>query len=135
MYSPDEVADMLGLHVRTVRGYVRDGRLPAVRIGKQYRISEQDLRAFTGATDPEPAPRMDATTVVQITDIGRALTDRVSTLVMASATGDPAGRRHLSVHTAYDESQRSLKVIVAGDPDDAAGILTMISSLVQDGTS
>ena len=39
MYSVEQVADLLGLHVRTVRGYVRDGRLKAVRIGKQYRIA------------------------------------------------------------------------------------------------
>lgn len=133
MYSPEEVAGILGLHVRTVRGYVRAGRLPAVRIGKQYRISEQDLRTFTGHTEPEPTPRMEATTVLQISDIGRALTDRVSTLAIASASGDPADRRPLSVHTAYDETQRSLKVIVVGDPDDAAGILTLISALIHDG--
>jgi excisionase family DNA binding protein len=30
------------LHVRTVRKYVRDGRLKAVRIGKQYRIARDD---------------------------------------------------------------------------------------------
>lgn len=133
VYSPDEVAELLGLHVRTVRGYVRDGRLPAVRIGKQYRISEQDLRAFTGDTEPKPAPRVEVTTIVQISDIGRALMDRVSTLVVASANSDPAGRRHLTVHTAYDESQRSLKVIIVGHPDDAAGILAMISALVSEG--
>ena len=30
MYSVEEVADLLGLHVRTVRGYIRAGRLNAV---------------------------------------------------------------------------------------------------------
>ncbi|MEU8263779.1 helix-turn-helix domain-containing protein [Micromonospora sp. NPDC048999] len=36
--SLDQVAGLLGLHVRTVRGYVRDGRLRAARVGRQYRI-------------------------------------------------------------------------------------------------
>ena len=48
MYSVDQVAAQLGLHVRTVRSYVRDGRLKAVRIGKQYRIAREDLEALTG---------------------------------------------------------------------------------------
>ena len=48
MYSVEQVADRLGLHVRTVRGYIRAGRLKAVRIGKQYRIARADLDALTG---------------------------------------------------------------------------------------
>jgi excisionase family DNA binding protein len=132
MYSPDQVADMLGLHVRTVRGYVRDGRLPAVRIGKQYRISEQDLRAFTGEPLAEPPVRAEATAVVQLTGIGRELMDRVSTLVVAGANSTSAGGQRLHVHTAYDASQRSLKVIAVGEPDDAARVLSMIGALVQD---
>ena len=57
VYSAEQVADILGLHVRTVRGYVRDGRLPAVRMGKQYRITERDLKAFAGVvTDECPWP-------------------------------------------------------------------------------
>ncbi len=48
LYSVEQVAERLGLHVRTVRNYVRDGRLKAVRIGKQYRIAREDLDALTG---------------------------------------------------------------------------------------
>ena len=46
--SVEQVAESLGLHVRTVRDYVRGGRLKAVRIGKQYRIARADLDALTG---------------------------------------------------------------------------------------
>ena len=47
-YSVDRVAALLGLHVKTVRAYVHDGRLKATRIGKQYRIARADLEALTG---------------------------------------------------------------------------------------
>jgi excisionase family DNA binding protein len=50
----EQVADMLGLHVKTVRAHVRDGRLKAVRIGKQYRIAREDLEALTGGAAPVP---------------------------------------------------------------------------------
>jgi excisionase family DNA binding protein len=56
LFSVEQVADRLGLHVRTVRAYVRDGRLKAVRIGKQYRIARADLEALTGGPVP-PSPR------------------------------------------------------------------------------
>ena len=51
-YSIEQVASQLGLHVRTVRNYVRDGRLKGVRIGKQYRIARADLDALTGHGAP-----------------------------------------------------------------------------------
>ena len=51
----EQVAERLGLHVKTVRGYVREGRLKAVRIGKQYRISRQDLEALTGVLNRRPS--------------------------------------------------------------------------------
>nr|WP_279635938.1 helix-turn-helix domain-containing protein [Kitasatospora cheerisanensis] len=47
-YSVEDVAGLLGLHVKTVRGYVRDGKLKATRIGKQYRIARGEVEAFTG---------------------------------------------------------------------------------------
>ncbi|ANW65625.1 hypothetical protein BCA37_20500 [Mycobacterium sp. djl-10] len=130
MYSPDEVADLLGLHVRTVRHYVRDGRLPAVRIGKRYRISEADLRAFTGGAPATAPPRLDTTTVVRIVDSTRELMDRVSTLALAGA-----GTARLQVHTSYEPAQRTLTVIAVGDADDAAALLSMVSALIQDATS
>jgi len=46
--SIEQVAQRLQLHVRTVRAYVRSGRLKAVRVGKQYRIAPEDVAAFTG---------------------------------------------------------------------------------------
>src|SRR5271154_6932011 len=48
LYSLEQIAERLCLNVRTVRGYVRSGRLKAVRIGKQYRVTRADLEAITG---------------------------------------------------------------------------------------
>ena len=53
--SMDQVAEQLGLHVRTVRRYVRHGRLRAVRIGKQYRVAREALDALTGRDATPPA--------------------------------------------------------------------------------
>lgn len=55
-YSVEQVAELLGLHVRTVRSYAREGRLRATRIGKQYRIAREDLEAFMGGSSAAPAP-------------------------------------------------------------------------------
>ena len=46
-YSPREVAKMFGVSARTVLNLIHTRELPAVRVGAQWRIAEQSLRAFT----------------------------------------------------------------------------------------
>jgi excisionase family DNA binding protein len=77
LYSVEQVAELLGLHVRTVRLYVREGRLEAVRIGKQYRIARKDLEKLTGrpaaSFEPEPVRRnrhVEVSSIVEIDAIG-----------------------------------------------------------------
>lgn len=43
---PREVAEILKLNLLTVYTYIRDGRLPAVKIGRNYRVAKEDLEKF-----------------------------------------------------------------------------------------
>ena len=45
-YTPQEVAEILKVHRRSITRWIREGRLIAVRVGQQYRISKQDLEKF-----------------------------------------------------------------------------------------
>jgi excisionase family DNA binding protein len=137
MYSTEEVAGLLGLHVRTVRGYVRDGRLPATRIGKQYRIARDDLDAFTGTRQGQSAGgasqplRAEASAVVQVAPLGPDAMSRLSTLVTAAASArqddDP-----LHVQTVYDPHRAALKIIVTGTAGDTAAVLALISTITRE---
>ncbi|MBB4687694.1 helix-turn-helix domain-containing protein [Amycolatopsis jiangsuensis] len=127
-YSAEEVADLLGLHVRTVRGYVREGRLPAMKIGKQYRIAAADLESFTGSRPLERgARRVEVTAVVQLEDLSPAHQDRLSTLVLAAVNGPNPGRP-LHVHTARDEHHNTLKIVVIGPAAEAARLIDLIAT-------
>jgi excisionase family DNA binding protein len=112
--------------VKTVRSYVRDGRLEAVRIGRQYRIGADALEAFAGrpVTPPHsgPARAVEVSSIVQIDDVDRALADRVSTLVMSSVGGAPPDDGRLRVETAYDEGKSRMKIIVLGGPESTAAL-------------
>lgn len=44
--SLEEVADMLGVTYQLIYRLVRSGELPAVRLGKLYRVSSSDLAAY-----------------------------------------------------------------------------------------
>src|ERR1700694_4259582 len=96
LYSVHQVAERLGLHVRTVRNYVRDGRLKAVRIGKQYRIAREHLEALTGqaamarGTESVPPRRhAEVSSIVQIEAISFDAASRVTNTLLAAAKSRP----------------------------------------------
>ncbi|MEU0568935.1 helix-turn-helix domain-containing protein [Nonomuraea sp. NPDC005983] len=130
-YTVEQVASLLGLHVKTVRNYVRDGRLKAVKIGKQYRIAPRDLEAFTGQPTPAPvnAPHAEASSIVSIDGIARQEMDRLSTMLLASLGRGPHGVR---VELVYDEERANLKIIVLGGLETSAQILRLVDALVRE---
>ncbi|WP_410671929.1 helix-turn-helix domain-containing protein [Amycolatopsis sp. cmx-4-68] len=134
VFSVEQVAAKLGLHVRTVRNYVRDGRLKAVRIGKQYRITADDLAAFTGlpVAGPRPDRTAELSSVAELGGVDRALADRIATLVVASVNGPrDAGERPLRVETIHDPDRATLKIIVLGDLAAAADLLRLVASFTE----
>jgi excisionase family DNA binding protein len=138
LYSVEQVATLLGLHVKTVRGYVRDGRLKAVRIGKQYRIARADLEVFTGRPVPAPARdtavrerRVEVSSIVQIDAISRAAMSRLTTTLHAAIAGrphDPPAR----VEAVYDEERGHLKVILLGGLDTVSGLFKIMETLLEE---
>jgi excisionase family DNA binding protein len=132
LYSVEQVADRLGLHVRTIRNYVRDGRLKAVRIGKQYRIAREDLESFTGmSVGPEPAGdrRVEVSSIVQVDAIDTAGAERMTAHLTAWI--DQNGLGQLRVESAYDVDRGTLKLIVLGDPVTTAELLRLIGLLAK----
>lgn len=46
MYSCAEVAERYGVQVITVWNWIRKKKLPAMKIGKGYKISDDDIASF-----------------------------------------------------------------------------------------
>ncbi|MFG1797180.1 helix-turn-helix domain-containing protein [Nocardia sp. NPDC049149] len=137
LYSVEQVAERLGLHVRTIRNYVRDGRLNAVRIGKQYRIAHEDLEAFTGR--PVPAPvretverrrHSEVSSIVQIEAISPETADRVTSLLMGAAANRSPGDDPLRIQTVYDAERARMKVIVLGGLADTARLFDYLEGVL-----
>jgi excisionase family DNA binding protein len=57
LYSPEEAAEYLGVHVQTVRGWIRTGRLRASRLAGQraLRIRASDLTSVLEPVGPGDA--------------------------------------------------------------------------------
>ncbi|MDJ0395589.1 helix-turn-helix domain-containing protein [Rhodococcus sp. G-MC3] len=130
-YTAEQVAELLGLHVRTVRNYIQDGRLPAVRIGKQYRITPEGLKALTGGEAPADTIKIDVTSIVDVAHIDPPAASRLATFLSASAMGRSPGARRLKIDTAYDEASSALKVVAIGGPEDVAEVLRLVATFVE----
>ena len=138
LYSVEQVASQLGLHVRTVRNYVRDGRLKGVRIGKQYRIAREDLESLTGHRAAVPghsagAPRreVEVSSIVEVDAIGLDAANRVTNSLMAATNGRPAADGPLRIDTIYDRERERLKVILIGSIPATASLLKFVSLLLE----
>jgi excisionase family DNA binding protein len=141
LYSVEQVAAHLGLHVRTVRNYVREGRLKAVRIGKQYRIARDDIEALTGhpietlARDAVRRHRhIDVSSIVEIDAIDPESVSRVTTFLMGAANGRRAGDEKLRIETIHDPERARLKVIIVGGLDATASLLKVVGAIVEAGS-
>lgn len=55
LYTAEDVAQITGLTLRTIRNYIKDGRLKGRRIGVQWRFTAADIQALFDAPVPEPA--------------------------------------------------------------------------------
>jgi excisionase family DNA binding protein len=135
MYSLEQVAERLGLHVRTVRSYVRSGRLKAVRIGKQYRVRREDLEALTGPTAPRHAVprhrRIEASSVVQVDAISKDTARRITNHLLGAANAPRDDGSVLRVETIYDEERGQMKVIVIGSLAVAADLFRLLGAILE----
>jgi excisionase family DNA binding protein len=131
LYSVEQVAEQLGLHVKTVRNYVREGRLKAVRIGKQYRISGQDLAALTGrpiaSFRPEPVRRtrhIEVSSIVEIDAVSPEMANRLMNSLTAAASG-------IRVETIYNRERGHMKIILVGTMDQNASYFKFINAILE----
>jgi excisionase family DNA binding protein len=137
LYTVSEVAERLKLHAKTVLAFVRDGRLKATRVGKQYRIAESDLDAFTGRPTPLPdgeAKRrhrhVEVSSIVEIDAIDRATVDRTVTHLLEALKARAPGDARTRVDAIYYEEISRLKLIVSGNIETSAYLLGLVPRLV-----
>ena len=55
--TPEQVADYLQLNKDTVYRYIREGKLIASRLGRNYRISKDNVDLFLLATSTSPGAK------------------------------------------------------------------------------
>lgn len=138
LYTVEAAAERLKLHKKTVLRFLRERRLRATKIGKQYRILRSDLDAFAGAGVTREAPAARVTTIVDVADVDEELRRRLTSTMLAAGTSGGAtadresSRAHaLSVDVAHDPVRRTVKVIAVGTPSDVATLLRLVDACLE----
>jgi excisionase family DNA binding protein len=132
-YTVAQTAAHLGLHPKTVLRFIHDGRLPATRIGKSYRLLRDEVARFAGgaaAVAPAgPTPSARVTSIVEIDALSAAQAERLATALQATLLGRDAGAMPIRLQSAYDPSQSRLKCVLIAAPADAAEWLGLVQML------
>jgi excisionase family DNA binding protein len=134
MFSLEDVAERLGLQVRTVRSYVRAGKLKAVRIGKQYRVAREDLESITGPRGWRASVaryrRAEVSSIVQADAVSQETADRIANHLLGAAKAPRDDGSALRVETIYDRAHAQIKVIVIGSLGATAAIFGLLGAIL-----
>lgn len=138
IFSVDQVAEYLGLHPKTVRRHVSEGKLKAVRIGKQYRIARHDLEQFMGCPLPQAVHSatgcrrsVEVSSVIQVDAISKDSFSSLSNMLVAAANGRKEGEAALRLDTIYNEELGRMKIVCLGSLADNADLFAMIDNYLK----
>jgi len=133
LLTVEQAADVLSLHPKTVLRHIREGRLPATRIGKGYRIERSALESFAGVASVAPrrtgTPRVIA--IVEVDSMDADASSRLASFVGAAALSREDGAQPLQVTTAVDATSGNVKVVVIGNGGDVARLLELVELHLQ----
>jgi excisionase family DNA binding protein len=136
LLTVEQAAELLDLHVKTVRRYVRAGRLKAKRIGKEYRIVRADLDAFTGGSTTEKpvvrTRRVVASSVVDVDVISPDDSNRITAMIMASLSSRKGEADFPRVDSIYYPEQAKLRITITANLVLTCELLRMINALLRD---
>jgi len=124
----DVAAAVLHVHRKTVLRFIHDGRLPASKIGKSYRIRRVDLDVFAGVPSVVVAPADTArvTAIVDVAAVGSALASKLAGAVTNALHSGRDQRGDVHAEVVYDADRLHLKIVVVGSVTDTSDLLALL---------
>lgn len=96
MYTVQEVADMLGVQPRTVRDYIRLGRLKGAKFNKRWNLTHEELTDFitgaAGTVKANDALRPMLADNPKVSEVFNSMTDEMRLVLNAWAKMDDTQR-------------------------------------------
>jgi putative molybdopterin biosynthesis protein len=84
VFTPDQLAELFSLHRETIYDLIRRRELPAVKVGRRWRVRREDVEALlAGAETPPRDPR-----IAEIVDASPLWTDEQIDRIVAIIRAD-----------------------------------------------
>jgi excisionase family DNA binding protein len=122
LLTVDDVARILGFHPRTVRRYIREGRLKAKKLGKQWRILQEDLNVLTGqdtgvekSRNDRAADKVHVSAVVDVGVTDEQEASRIFNSMLAAVTGKGSEYGVVQYQTLYLGDEQKARLMFWGD--------------------
>ncbi|OZV13130.1 hydroxyacid dehydrogenase [Tissierella sp. P1] len=148
-YTVNQVAEILGMHHKTIRKFITQGKLGANKLGKQWRISEEDLNSFmkqdVNTSDEDIKedeeiefstneinlsiirPKINVSAVIEINEIDMEQYMRISnTLIAIMNCKDPSIGKS-TMNMKYSKKDNRLRVMLWGTMKFTEEMLSTIS--------
>lgn len=149
-YTIDQVANILEMHHKTIRKFIKDGKLKANKVGKQWRVSQEDLNNFMDVKSENEdkdnngiefmlnasknlvsIPKVNVSTVVEINGISDNEYSRLSSLLLALTNNPTSISSGSTINLKYTENENRLRVMLWGDIKFIEDMLSSISLLIE----
>lgn len=153
-YTIDQIAEILGMHHKTIRKFITEGKLRANKVGKQWRISGHDLSLFmednnvniknnnklesekiefsTGDVDSNnKTSKINVSTVIDINEVDIDEHKRISNMLLALMNSKDSKIRNSTINIKYYKNNKNLKVMLWGDIEFTNAMLDFISTITK----
>lgn len=153
-FTIDQVAERLGMHHKTIRKFITEGRLRANKVGKQWRISGHDLSVFMESNDVSignpnnvdneiefstsevdrnrAMNKADVSTVVDMIEVDLDECRRISNMLLAVMNSRDPKMSRSTIRIKHDPKEKNLKVMLWGDITFTKEMLDYIAILTGD---
>lgn len=146
-YTIEQVANILEMHHKTIRKFIKDGKLKANKVGKQWRVSQEDLNSFMDVKSKNKDNgiefrmnlsknlasilKVNVSTVVEINSISNNEYSRLSSLLLALTNNPTSISSGSTINLKYTENENRLRVMLWGDIKFIEDMLSSISLLIE----
>ena len=100
-YSLEEVADLLGVTYQLIYKLVRNGEMPALRVGKMYRITGDDLEAYLNKSRVKSGEDSGMPEPIVCSVCGRSYVSKMSIAGACDVCGLPICRSCVELKNAH----------------------------------
>ena len=132
VYTVNEASELCRLHPRTIVRKIKEGEIKAHKIGRQYRMSHEDLETFMGVplnidgdSDATGAGAVLVSSVVDMDGVNRDESQRISNTLMAAMNSEHSSSSR--VDCLYYEELRRLKIVINSDLERTSRILKVLA--------